>query len=68
MYLDKDPKEKFVQYIFREKCDTCKFKNFDKNQVKLYEVMEQRLMICFKCDKFPEYRQVLVTDLVSREK
>ena len=22
MYLHKDPKEKFVQYILREKCDT----------------------------------------------
>ena len=65
MYLHKDPKEQFVQNSSKEKCDTCKFKNFDKNQVKEYNVKEQRFMICSKCDKFLEHKEILLTDNFS---
>ena len=65
MYLNKDPKEKFVQNSSKEKWNTYRFKNFDKNHVKEYEVKEQRFMIRFKCDKFLEHKEILLTDNFS---
>ena len=75
MFLHEDPKEKLhgdatekentIQNKSKEKCNACKFDNFNTNQVKEYQVKEHRFMICHKCDKYLEHKEILLTDKFS---
>ena len=75
MFLHEDPKEKLhwdtkekensIQNNSKEKCDAWRFRNLNTNQVKEYKVKEQRFMICHKCDKFLEHKEILLTDNFS---
>ena len=40
------------------KCDTCKL---EKYQVKLHEIKEHKFMLCEKCDKIIDHKEILLT-------
>ena len=44
------------------KCDTCKFDNFEDDQVKQHEINEHMFMLCLKCDKQIDHKEILLTE------
>ena len=44
-----------------QKCDACRFENFEKNQVKIHKVKKHKFMLCMKCDKMLEHKEILTT-------
>ena len=64
MYLHRNIKENenIALNDPKQKCDVYKFENFDKKQITVREVKNKKFKLCIKCDKFIEFKEVLVTD------
>ena len=44
-----------------QKCDACTFENFEKNEVKIYKAKKHKGMLCMRCDKMLEHKEILTT-------
>ena len=64
MFLHADQKDKDNMKDSKQKCDACKFENFE-DKVKLFEIKEQNFMLCPNCDKNLEHKEILVTKKID---
>ena len=64
MFLNKNIRENgnIVKKDSKPKCDTCKFENFEDNQVKEYEIGEHTFLLCLNCDKHIHHKEILLTE------
>ena len=64
MFLHKNKKENgnIVKKDTKLKCDTCKFDNFEDDQVKQHEIVEHMFMLCLNCDKQIYHKEIILSE------
>ena len=43
-----------------EKCDSCKFDHYDKDQVNIHMIKNHRFKLCLQCDNTIKNKEVLL--------